>query len=114
MTPAPADSIESLRALAQKMDDALNAGLGKLFCRLAGERVQMLEALGHSGPSEKFKGLLAQCAAEDRRWLDLAKNKRDGLREELDRILVRRNGLSQLAKVYDRPPRRGQYYSGKS
>ena len=115
MEPSPAESIESLRGLAQEMDDALNAGMVKLFRRLARQRLQTLRFLSsHSGQVEGFKGLLAQCVAEDRHWLDLAKTKQAGLRAKLDKILVRKNGQQQLAKAYDRPTRSGQYYSRKS
>ena len=115
MDPSTADRIESLRGLALKLDDALNAGMMKLFRRFAHQRLRTLRLLyGHPGQVEGLEVVLAQCVAEDRRWLDLAKKKRAGLREELDKILVRQNGLKQLAKAYDHPTRSGQIYSKKS
>ena len=115
MDPSAAEIIETLRGLAQKMEDALNAGMIKLFRRFAQQRLLAIRSLyGQAKQDEAVKGALAQCVVEDRRWMDLTATLHEGLRTKLDKVLVRRNGVKRLATAYDQPARRGQIYSRKS
>ena len=105
---------EKIQALTRKMQTALTEKRHGLFRQLKEERLQLLKSL-NPGPclSEESRKFLQEIVAQNRTWLDAARQKTDRLRIEIGRLHGRQSALGQLSKAYSKKPSHAQFFSSR-
>lgn len=103
-----------LKGITKALDAAMNSRNPIEFNRLCQQRKKLLENLVSSGEIHQInRETLKSMETESRKWLAQGRAMLDSIREEVERLQIRKNSSKQVGNAYGlgRGPYSGRFFS---